>query len=229
MLQYISMNVAITGSSGLVGSALIQELDPTLFSVMPLDLPETDISNYSVLFDATKKADALIHLAWKDLVVNIQNDTSNPINIEMVRNVYEVAAVHGIRRIIMGSSNQAHGYDVRDNDGRIRPTTQPDTPTNVYGREKLLVESIGRQCAAEHGLEVVCLRIGNVNKDDRPKPTTDGRPQRWLSRQDLGRLVTACLQAKVVPDGFQIVYGVSEGSVFDWVNPFGYVPLDTAA
>lgn len=129
----------------------------------------------------------------------------------------------------MGSSNQAHGYDVIDSDNRIRPTTLPDTPANAYGHEKLEMEALGREYAAKHGLEVVCLRIGNVNDTDLPKPTTDVRPQRWLSKRDLGRLVTACLQAETVPDNFQIVYGVSRGSVFDWVNPFGFTPLDSAS
>lgn len=228
MLKYILMNVAITGSGGLVGNALMHELNPALFTLTTVDLPETDASDYNALLAITTGADALIHLAWKDLIPNVRNDTSDPVNIRMVRNAYDVAVTNGISRIIMGSSNQAHGYDVRDSDGRIRPTTQPDAPTNEYGREKLLVEALGRQYAEEHGLEVICLRIGNVNEEDAPKPTIDGRPQRWLSKHDLGQLVTACLQAEEVPDRFQVVYGVSEGSVFDWINPFGYLPQDAA-
>jgi uronate dehydrogenase len=223
------MNIAITGANGLIGGSLINELDPGLFSVTPIDLPDVDATNYRQLLRATKGADALIHLAWKDLIPNVQNNTVDPANMCMVDNAYGVAAANGIHRIIMGSSNQAHGYDITDSDGRIRPTTAPDAPANAYGQEKLEMEALGKEYATKYGLEVVCLRIGNVNSADLPKPTIDGRPQRWLSKRDLGRLVSICLQAEVIPDNFQVVYGVSNGSIFDWVNPFGFRPLDTAA
>jgi nucleoside-diphosphate-sugar epimerase len=222
------MKVAITGSNGVVGGTLAKELNPELFTIIPIDLPEVDASDYSSLAEATVEADVLIHLAWKDLVPNVLNNTRDPVNMQMVRNAYEAAVANHIPRVIMGSSNQAHGYDVRDDDGRIRPTTLPDQPTNEYGREKLQVEAMGLQYATEKGLEVVCLRIGNVNKEDMPKDTTDGRPQRWLSKYDLGRLVTACILKDEIPSGFQVIYGVSNGSVFDWVNTVGYSPVDDA-
>ena len=223
------MNIAITGARGLVGGAVVQELDPQLFTVTPLDLPELDVTNYEELLDATRNADALIHFAWKDLIPNVQNNTKDPANMLMVQNAYDVAVANGIRRVIMGSSNQGHGYDVTDADGRIRPSTIPDRPVNEYGHEKLAMEALGRRYASNHGLEVICVRIGNVNAEDQPKPTTDGRPQRWLSKRDLGKLITACLTAEVIPNNFQIVYGVSNGSVFDPINQFGFEPSDSAS
>ena len=223
------MNIAITGANGLVGSAVRNELDPTLFSVTPLDLRELDATNYEALLRATVGADAIVHFAWKDLIANVRADSRDPANLTMVDNVYKAAVANGISRVIMGSSNQAHGYDITDADNRIRPTTLPDTPPNEYGSEKLEMEAQGREYASQLGLEVICLRIGNVNAENLPKPTTDGRPQRWLSKRDLGRLVTACLIAKQVPDNFQIISGVSDGSVFDWINPLGFRPLDSAS
>lgn len=177
---------------------------------------------------ATRGVDALVHFAWKDLINNVKANTKDPINLAMVRNAYEAAVQNGIKRVIMGSSNQAHGYDIVDPDGRIRPSTQPDTPTNVYGNEKLEMEAMGREYAQEHGLEVVCLRIGNTNQADIPKPTTDGRPQRWLSKRDLAQLVMKSLMADKNPGDFEIIYGVSKGSAFSWENNVGYVPIDSA-
>jgi len=222
------MKIAITGAKGLVGKALIEIIDTAQYMVLPIDLPEYDVADYDSLVDITRDTDVIVHFAWKDLIQNVRSNTRDPVNMQMVGNVYRTAVENGIGRVIMGSSNQAHGYDVRDSDGKIRPTTKPDKPDNQYGHEKLEMEAMGKEYAEKHGLEVVCLRIGNVNQADEPKPTTDGRPQRWLSKRDLGRLVTACLEAERIPKNFQIIYGVSEGPVYDWVNSVGYVPLDHA-
>lgn len=220
------MDIAITGANGLIGGVLRRELDPGYFKIRPIDLP-TDVSDYEQLAEAVDSCDAILHFAWKDLIANVRGNTRDPMNIAMAQNVYAVAASMNIPRLIIGSSNQAHGDTIRDADGLIRPST-PDNPRLEYGREKLEIEAMGRQYAEEHGTEVVCLRIGNVNEADKPRSTEDGRPQHWLSQRDLGRLVSKCLIAPVEPYNFQIIYGVSSGSDFDWVNPFGYVPLDTA-
>lgn len=220
------MRVAITGSKGLVGASIVRELGGS-FDIAEIDLPETDASDFAQLQRATQGADALIHLAWKDLIPNVTANRRDPLNMSMVKNAYEACVANGIRRVIMGSSNQAHGYAIRDADGRIRVGLD-DQPKNEYGREKLEMEAMGRRFASNQGLEVICLRIGNVNVEDQPKPTVDGRPQRWLSQQDLGRLVTSALITETVPDNFQIIYGVSDGPVYDWSNLIGYTPLDHA-
>lgn len=222
------MEIAITGANGLIGRSIISELDQTYFKVRALDLPDVDVSDYMQLREAVEGCDAILHFAWKDLISNVRNDRRDPINMRMADNVYCVASSFRNKpRLIIGSSNQAHGDDIVDSDGRIRPTT-PNEPYLEYGFEKLEIEATGRDYAEEYEMDVICLRIGNVNEADAPKPTDDGRPQRWLSKHDLGSLVAKCLLAPKVPDRFQVVYGVSNGSPFDPVNPFGYVPRDSA-
>ena len=228
VLYNIEMKIAITGSEGLIGSSVIENIDLNRFDLTRIDLTDVDASDYDKLADASRGVEALIHFAWKDLVANVRADREDPVNLEMVRNVYSVAAQNGIKRVIMGSSNQAHGYGIVDSDGTIRPTTLPDRPTNIYGHEKLEMEALGREYATKYGLEVVCLRIGNVNASDAPRPTADGKPQRWLSKRDLGQLVVKSLDADKIPGNFEIVYGVSQGSVFSWENSFGYTPEDSA-
>ncbi|MYB40240.1 NAD(P)-dependent oxidoreductase [Candidatus Saccharibacteria bacterium] len=233
MLNYIRRTpitkVAVTGSSGRVGRTVKEGLEGAGYDVIPLDLPETDVSILPALIEATEGTDAIIHCAWKDLIENVQNNTIDPVNNLMTANVYGAAVANGIRRVIMTSSNHAHAHDIRDGDGKIRITTRPEgVPNNPYGAEKLFMENLGRHFAKEYGLEVICWRIGNLNDEDRPKPSSPENPQRWLSKRDLGRLAVACLSAEEVPDNFQNLYAVSRQEVFDWANVFGYEPLDGA-
>lgn len=211
------MRVAITGSKGKVAQALIAQLDSVQYDILGLDLPEHDASSIEDMINATKGQDALIHLAWKDLNVN----TVDPMN----RKMYEAAVANGIKLVIMGSSNYARDHNQREVDGRVRYTGAPETPNNPYGEEKQRMEMRGKQFADKYGLRVICLRIGNVNPENQPRPD---QPTRWMSHRDLGDLVTKALTADFEPGHFEVVYGVSRQPVFDWTNSFGYEPTDSA-
>lgn len=215
------MKIAITGSDGKVGQALIGQLDPEKFAITPLDLPGHDASNLDDLVQVTAGHDALLHFAWKDLNV----DSVDPLNTVMYENAYKAAVANKIGLVIMGSSNHARDHTVREPDGRIRYTGQAETANNIYGVEKQKMEAMGRYFASKHGLSVLCLRIGNVNDENKPKPIV---PSRWLSHRDFGQLVTLALEAEFEPGHFEVVYGVSQQATFDWVNSFGYEPQDLA-
>lgn len=215
------MKIAITGANGKVGRALMAELDPAKFEITALDLPEHDASNLEQLIEATKDQDAILHFAWAALGDNFQSGKIDPVNNQMTYNVYKAAVTNKIPRVIMASSNHAHRHDLRDTDSKIRASINPPVPDSPYGAEKVFMEALGRYYAHDHGLEVVCIRIGNINDEDKPNSDT---PSRWISHADFGRLVTACLVSKEVPNNFQIIYGVSKQEVFDWSNPFGYEP-----
>jgi nucleoside-diphosphate-sugar epimerase len=215
------MKVAITGANGKVGQALISELDLTQFKITELDLPDHDSGNLDDLIESTKGHDALIHFAWKDLDL----DSVDPLNGVMYENAYKAAVANNIGLVIMGSSNHAHDHNERETDGKIRYTGQAETANNIYGVEKQKMEAMGRYFAKKNNLSVLCLRIGNVNPEDKPRPDV---PTRWLSHNDLGRLVTLALQADFELGHFEVMYGVSRQPVFDWVNTFGYEPQDAA-
>lgn len=219
------MKVAITGAKGVVGKALIGQLDPKKFQITEIDLPEHNAGDFDDLLATTAEHDALIHLAWKDMLLHTQGNTVDPANNHMAYLAYQAAVQNKIMRVVMGSSNHAHSHDLRDPDGRIRASTEPPEPDSPYGAEKLYMEALGRYYARAHDLGIVCVRIGNINIEDKPQ---DQSPQRWMSYRDWGRLITLCLEAPTIPDNFQIVYGVSRQEVFDWTNPFGYGPLDSA-
>ena len=226
ILDFARMKIAITGSSGIVGSALIANLDSEKFTVLAIDLPYVDVIKLDDLVQATVACDAIIHLAWNTAHDNFGKTSIDPLNNLMTFNAYQAAVHNRIPRVIMASSNHAHRHDLRDDDGRIRPSIEPSVPDSPYGAEKVFMEALGRYYAHSYDLEVICIRIGNVNTEDKPKPSTPTDPLRWLSHVDLVRLFTCCLESSTVPNNFQIVYGVSNQNVFDWSNSFGYVPKD---
>lgn len=85
------MKIAITGSNGKVGQALIGQLDPSKFEITELDLPEYDVSNLDLLIEATKDHDAILHFAWAALRDNYLSGTVDPVNTQMMVNVYRAA------------------------------------------------------------------------------------------------------------------------------------------
>ncbi len=216
------MKVAITGANGKVGQALISQLDPEKFEVMPIDLPDYDASIYEDLAYSTRGADALIHLAWS----NLNTNSVEPLNGVMYENAYRVAVGNGIGLVLMGSSNHARAHNERESDGKIRYTGKAEVANNIYGVEKQKMEAMGRYFAGNDGLRVIALRIGNINPEDEPRPTE--KPVRWMSHRDFGNMVSLALTHEFEQGHFEIVYGVSNQPVFDWVNSFGYEPKDSA-
>ncbi len=215
------MKVAVTGSKGVVGQAFIQKAKSD-YEIIELDLPDNDVGNLDHLIEATRGCDAIVHCAWATLKDNYTSGSIDPINDVMIFNVYQAAVTNKIPKVIMSSSNHAHNHDIRDTDGKIRASISPPIPDSPYGAEKVFMEALGRYYANDYGLQVVCIGIGNINIEDKPN---DDEPRRYMSHRDLTQLVSKCLEQDV-PNGFQIVYGVSKQPIFDWSNPFGYVPVD---
>jgi hypothetical protein len=106
----------------------------------------------------------------------------------------------------------------------------PVRPDSLYGVGKAFGEAAARFYAEEHGLSVICLRIGTVTKRDRPVKPRDFAT--LLTHRDLVHLVDRCLSA---PDScrFAIVYGVSANTWRLWDidaarDAIGYQPRDNA-
>ena len=77
---------------------------------------------------------------------------------------------------------------------------------------------VGRYYSEEHGISVICLRIGAVNREDRPTATREFSV--WCSQRDIAQMVQRCIEA---PESlkFATFYAVSD-------NKWGYRSLDSA-
>lgn len=177
------------------------------------------------------------HQDWSDAYGN---------NIAATWNALEAAADAGVRRVIFASSNHVTGGYEADEpyasvlagrlEGldpaalrRITPS-DPPRPDGPYALSKVFGEAAGRYFSDFRGLSVICLRIGGVRRDDRPR---DLRALSvLLSHRDLVQLVDRCIVAP--PElRFAVLYGVSANTWRIWdiesaKRLVGYAPEDNA-
>jgi uronate dehydrogenase len=224
--------VLVTGAAGDIGGHLRREL-AGIFALRLSDLRpirdlgpgetfvRADLAKLGDMVKATKGVDAIVHLGgypvegpWKVIL---------PANIVGAYNTFEAARLAGVRRILFATTNHAVGFYPRDQtiDDRVYPK-----PDSRYGLSKVFGEQLGSLYADKYGLEVLCLRIGNVA----PAPIDKRRLSIWLSPRDLGQLVRIGVDH---PDiRFEIVYGIS-GNTRSWydnsnAHRLGYRPQDDA-
>lgn len=221
--------VLITGAGGGVGTHLRQQLAGK-YALRLSDLRrlapgpgetfvQADIANLDDMLRATKGVDAFVHLggysvegAWKDIL---------NANIVGCYNAFEAARRNGVKRILFATSNHAVGFYRRDQVIDHRVYIKPDSR---YGVSKVFGEALGNLYADKYGMEVFCMRIGNVGT----VPIDKRRLSIWISPRDIAQLVTIGIEH---PDiRFEIVYGVSDNrrSWYDNSNAvrLGYAPVD---
>ena len=222
----------ITGAAGDVGTHLRRELAgkyqlkvSDLRSLKKINSEEqftrADISKFSDAVRIMKGVDAVVHLGG----YSVEGPWDGILNANIVGcyNIFEAARVTGVKRIIFPSSNHAVGFYRRDEtiDHRVYPR-----PDGRYGVSKVFGEALGSLYADKYGMQVFCIRVGNVN----PAPIDKRRLSIWLSPRDLAQLVTIGIEHPKIR--FEIVYGVSRNkrSWYDNSNAYrlGYKPLDDA-
>ncbi len=224
--------ILITGAAGDVGSHLRRELagkyNLLLSDIEPIKAPAAgeksargDVAKMSDMLRITKGVDAIVHLGgfsvegpWEMIL---------RANIVGCYNLFEAARRNGVKRVLFASSNHATGFYKRDEkiDHRVYPK-----PDSRYGVSKAFGEQIGSLYAYKYGMEVFCMRIGNVNAT----PPDKRRLSIWISPRDFARLVSVGIDHPAI--SFEIVYGVSDNkrSWYDNANAhrLGYQPQDDA-
>ena len=241
--------IVVTGAAGLIGNALLEPL-AARHEVVALDRRRVQggrrvpLSSVRRLVSSFADADTVVHLAadprwgatWRSVARN---------NIAGTRNVLEAARRCGVRRVVFASSNATTaGYekdepwcrivagDYTGVDAATMPrisTSLPVRPENLYGVSKVFGEAACRYFSDRFGISAICLRIGSVRPDDRPR-----QPRHFatlLTHRDLIALVTSAIDA---PDAirFLICYGVSNNTwrLYDLAeaDQLGFRPRDDA-
>jgi uronate dehydrogenase len=220
----------ITGAAGDIGTHLRRELAGAyslrLSDIRAIDkladgesFELGDVASMSDMLRITQGVDAILHLGgvsseahWEAIL---------QANLIGCYNVFEAAYRNGVKRVLFATSNHAVGFYRRDEiiDHRVYPR-----PDSRYGLSKVFGEQVGSLYADKYGLEVFCMRIGNVN----PRPVDKRRLAIWISPRDLAQLVRIGVDHPAIK--FEVVYGVSNNrrSWYDNSNAerLGYRPAD---
>ena len=171
------MRVLITGATGLIGKATAERLVAGGWDVRAIDLQPSaeiagveyfpcDILNYNNLLDKMRGCQAVVHMAA------IRGPSLAPgpklfdINVTGTYNVFEAAAVCGIKRVAQASSINALGsyYGTVEIAPPYLPIDEaiPSNTTDPYSFSKQLVEEIGAYYWRRDGISSVAMRFPGV-------------------------------------------------------------------
>ena len=169
------MRVAVTGGSGLAGSAVVAHLIDRGYDVVSIDRAQTpttradyrlvDCEDLGQVYGACHGVDAIVHLAAIPRPIHHTPDQVFRTNIMATFNVFEVAAVFEIPRVVYVSSMSVLGLPFSYTPIRLAylpvDESHPAAPQDAYALSKTLGEDIAlafvRRMAGT--LSVVSLRF----------------------------------------------------------------------
>ncbi|WP_138759198.1 NAD-dependent epimerase/dehydratase family protein [Modestobacter altitudinis] len=194
--------VAVTGSSGKLGRAVVGDLLAHGWDVVALDRtpsPRTDVVSSVVdltdfgqavealsgIDDRHTGVDALVHLAAVPAPGLLPNAATFANNMTASYNVYSAALRAGVRKVVWASSETVLGLPF-DTPPPYVPVDEeyPPTPTTTYSLVKTMEEELARQLCRWHpDLSMTGLRFSNVMypEDYAEFPGFDADPalRRW--------------------------------------------------
>jgi uronate dehydrogenase len=247
----VRTKVVVTGARGLVGRVITSALEGE-YDVVGLDRRRSLSRPRRV--DMARSASARRALRGADVVVDLASvprveqpwESVRDNNVPAAWNAMEAARLGGARRVVYASSNHVTGLYEDDepyerilrgncsglDPGRVPRLTaaSPVRPDGPYAVGKAFAEAAARYYSEVHGLSVLCLRIGTLNRADRPQ--TARHLATWISHADLAHLVRCCIEAP--PEvRFGVFYGVSRNTWRIWDlddahRAVGYAPSDDA-
>jgi len=168
------MRMLITGSDGLVGSAVGAACLRAGHEVVPFDVVRPgagrteDIRNRTLLAERMAGCDGVIHLAAISRVLwgEQRPELCLSTNIEGTQSVAEAALAQRQQPwLIFASSREVYGNPA----SRLVVETDPIAPVNTYGRSKAEGERIMDQARAD-GLATAIVRLSNVYGGPRDHP-----------------------------------------------------------
>ena len=202
-----------------------------------------DISDAHAVDRALEGMDAVLHIAAVPGPEDSFDDVMES-NIRGTYNVLEACHKKGVGRMVYASSIMATwGYSqfvepyksIGDNraddipdDFPLVKHTDPVRPTEPYSTSKVWAEGACRTYADAHGLSVICLRIGWVNKENAARGLFSNSI--WCSHADITSSFERALDRTAEPV-YDICYALSDNK-YRWVDleharaVTGFVPQD---
>ena len=219
------MRVVVTGGSGKVGRACVDDLLRHGYEVANVDtIPpargncpfvRADLADFgqayevlSEIDDRYRGVDALVHLAAIPAPGKEPNSVSFKVNVLSTYNVFEAARRQKIRNVVWASSETVLGLPF-DKPPPYAPLDEdyPGRPETAYSLSKYLGEQMAEQFARwDSGLKIVGLRFSNVMEpaDYARFPGYDGdaRLRKWnlwgyIDARDAAQAIRKALEAPI--------------------------------
>ena len=246
----MAKRVLITGMSGLIGGLLKDHLQQAGgYELAALNRRhvegvanfQADIADLEAIKPAFEGQDVVVHLAA--YLEGQDWEGQHAGNVVGTYNVYEAARLAGVKRVVFASSGMAiRGFQrvppysdiAAGNYDRVPAdfpmiTHEQVRPEAIYGAAKVWGEALGRHFADDFGISIICVRIGRVNRENRPQSFRDNSV--YLSHRDISQALQRCIDA---PDTvkYDVVFAVSNNrwNYRDLSHPkevIGYEPQDS--
>lgn len=150
------MRIAVTGSSGRLGSSVVQALSAHGHSVIEIDRTShqgaVDLCDVGALATAMRGAETVCHLGGYPAFVESGTSAGFANNTHATYNVFEAAERVGVHQIVYASSVQVYGFSGQPGFAGQMNVTAPDylpvnerhplRPANAYPLSKMVGEKI---------------------------------------------------------------------------------------
>lgn len=134
------MKVAVTGSTGVVGSVIVETLINEKFTVRPVGRPDTDILDMAGLIKAFEGMDAVVHAAGF-VSFNPRNKKKLfDVNVQGTRNVVNACLANGTKKLVHISSVSALGRHRKKTSINEETHWLPGGQESDYANSKYLSE-----------------------------------------------------------------------------------------
>jgi|TARA_B110001452_G_C15237359_1_gene428393 UDP-glucose 4-epimerase len=161
------MNIALTGSSGLIGSRLLVDLKNLNYNFFCISssqsIPEKNIYSYEdmLLGKVSQTIDCIIHLASLNSSIS---EVDIPLEIEITKNVIRGMSIMGCKKIIFFSTSKVYG----DNSfaDELFSEISPLNPSCSYSKAKVECENLISKTANNMNYSFLIFRVSPVLIND---------------------------------------------------------------
>lgn len=155
------MEIAITGSTGFIGSALMKYLsDKDSLTLLPFNKNKYSLASVESLKDFVKNKDVIIHLAGVTKTIN--NDDYYIINTLYTRNLLEAISLYGKKNVKFIFFSSFAVYEELTKPTLLDEDKTKTIPHNEYGISKLAAEKYIKAYHQEKNINAYIFRLANV-------------------------------------------------------------------
>jgi nucleoside-diphosphate-sugar epimerase len=166
--------VAVTGSAGKAGRAVVRDLVAHGYDVLGIDLtrdPDApseqvvcDVTDYDRVVDVLTGCDTVVHLAAIPAPGLRPDDETYRVNTMSTYNVFAAAPLVGMKRVVWASSETLLGLPFEREQPRYAPIDEehPPLPESAYALSKLVGEATAQQFNRWTGIPYLGLRFSNI-------------------------------------------------------------------